>query len=59
VFFAAPVVAENAIETPPAPGVNMHHLVTIRLAGRPGSGINHVINGTGPSVISTRQATMN
>ena len=59
VFFAAPIVAENAIETPAAPGVKMHHLVTIRLAGRPGSGINHVINGTGAAVISTRQATMN
>jgi hypothetical protein len=58
-FHAAPVVAENAIETPAAPGVKMHHLVTIRLGWRPGSGINHVINGTGASVISTRRATMN
>jgi len=33
--------------------------VTIRLGWRPGSGINHVINGTGASVISTKRATMN
>jgi hypothetical protein len=58
VFYAAPVVAENAIETPTAPGVKMHHMVTIRLSGKPNSGINHVINGTGASVISTRKATV-
>jgi len=56
VFYAAPVVADKAIETPVAPGVKMHHMVTIRLAGRPGSGIYHVINGAGAAVISTRKA---
>jgi hypothetical protein len=56
VFRAAPVVAENAIETPTTPGVRMHHRVTIRLSGRPNSGINHVINGTGAAVITTRKA---
>ena len=56
VFYAAPVVAENAIETPTAPGVKMHHIVTIRLNGKPGSGIKHVINGTGEAVISTQKA---
>jgi hypothetical protein len=56
VFQAASVVAENAIETPTAPGVRMHHMVTIRLAGRQNSGINHVINGTGASVITNRKA---
>ena len=58
VFYAAPVVAENAIETPVAPGVKMHHMVTIRLAGRRNSGINHVINGTGPAVITNRKAVV-
>lgn len=58
VFYAAPVVAENAIETPNAPGVKMHHMVTIRLSGRPNSGINHVINGLGSSVITTRKAVV-
>ncbi len=58
VFHAAPVVAENAIETPTAPGVRMHHMVTIRLAGQRNSGINHVINGAGAAVITTRKATV-
>ncbi len=56
VFYAAPVVAENAIETPEVPGVKMHHMVTIRLSGRPNSGMNHVINGRGGAVITTRKA---
>jgi hypothetical protein len=56
VFYAAPIVAENAIETPTAPGVKMHHMVTIRLNGQRNTGINHVINGTGSPVISTRKA---
>jgi hypothetical protein len=58
VFYAAPVVAENAIEAPTGPGIKMHHMVTIRLGGQTNSGINHVINGTGASVISTRKATV-
>jgi hypothetical protein len=54
VFHRAPVLAENAIETPTGPGIKMHHMVTIRLGGgRPGSGINHVINGQGNPVITT------
>jgi hypothetical protein len=56
VFYAAPVLAENAIETPSAPGVKLHHMVTIRLSGRPNSGISHVINGQGAPVITTRKA---
>jgi len=31
-------------------------MVTIRLGGQTNSGINHVINGTGESVISTKKA---
>jgi hypothetical protein len=58
VFYDATVVAENAIETPAAPGVKMHHMVTIRLTGKPNSGIRHVINGTGDSVITTQKATV-
>ena len=58
VFYTAPVVAENAIETPTTPGVRMHHLVTIRLSGKPGSGINHIINGRGSPVITTRKAVL-
>jgi hypothetical protein len=58
VFHRTVVVAENAIETPTAPGVQIHHVVTIRLGGRPGSGINHVINGIGDSVIWARKTTI-
>lgn len=58
VFYRAPIVAENAIETPTTPGVKLHHIVTIRLAGQRDSGIKHVINGTGEAVITTRKATV-
>jgi hypothetical protein len=59
VFYAAPVVAENAVETPTTPGVQMHHIVTIRLGGgQRGSGINHVIDGIGTPVISAKMATV-
>jgi len=56
VFRGAPIVADNAIETPTGPGIKMHHMVTIRLGGQPGSGIEHVINGTGGAGVSTRKA---
>ncbi len=56
VFYAAPVVAENAIETPTAPGIKMHHMVAIRLSGKPNSGIKHVINGTGDPVITKQKS---
>lgn len=58
VFYAAPVVAENAIEAPEAPGVKLRHLVAIRLSGQRNSGIRHVINGRGDSVITTQKATV-
>jgi hypothetical protein len=56
VFYAASIVSENAIETPTVPGVKMHHMVAIRLSGRPNSGIRHVINGQGASVINSQKA---
>jgi hypothetical protein len=49
-------VAENVFETPAAPGIKMHHMVTIRLAGQPGSGIRHAIDGTGSAAITERKA---
>jgi hypothetical protein len=58
VFYAAPVVAENAIETPTVPGVKLHHLIAIRLSGQRNSGIKHVINGKGDSVITTQKSMM-
>jgi hypothetical protein len=57
VFYAAPIVAENAIETPATPGIKMRHMVTIRLGGgQRGSGINHLINGIGNPVITNTKA---
>ncbi len=43
-FYDAPVVADRAIDAPAAPEVKLHHMVTVRLNGRPGSGIRHVVN---------------
>jgi hypothetical protein len=57
-FTAAPIVADSAIEAPKVPGVKLHHLTTIRLGGKPGSGINRVINDEGEPVITTRKATV-
>lgn len=59
VFYSAPVVADTAIETPVSPGIRMHHMITLRLGGKPGSGINHVINANGAAVISTNEARVN
>jgi hypothetical protein len=58
VFYAAPVLCENAFETPTVPGVKLHHLVTIRLSGQRNSGMSHVINGTGAAVITDRKAVV-
>jgi hypothetical protein len=37
----------------------MHHMVTLRLGWRRDSGIRHILNGTGGSVITNRKATLN
>ena len=59
VFKRSAVVADNAIETPTAPGVRIHHAFTCRLyGGRPGSGIRNVINGRGGDVIDREKATV-
>jgi hypothetical protein len=58
VFRAGGIVADNAIETPTVPGVQLHHMVTLRLGWQRDSGIRHVLNGTGGSVISNRHATL-
>jgi hypothetical protein len=42
----------NAIETPSAPGISVKHIVTLRFGGAGGSGIDHIINGTGNGVSS-------
>jgi hypothetical protein len=57
VFKKAAVVADNAIETPAAPGVRIHHAMTFRLGGgKPGSGIRNVINGTGGETIQAQKS---
>jgi hypothetical protein len=45
--FRAAVVADDALEAPAAPGVALHHLVTVWLNGAAGSAINHILNATG------------
>ncbi|MGH7993943.1 MAG: coagulation factor 5/8 type domain-containing protein [Limisphaerales bacterium] len=59
VFRAGQIVADSAIETPTVPGVQLHHMVTLRLGWQRDGGIRHVLNGTGGSTISNRQATLN
>jgi hypothetical protein len=59
VFYAAAVIADEAIETPAGAGIQMHHMITLRLGGLPGSGIAHVINGTGRAVIHAKKARVN
>jgi hypothetical protein len=59
VFNSAPVIADTAIETPLAPGVKMHHMVTLRFGGLANSGMNHVINNDGAAVITQRIAKVN
>jgi len=56
VFYAAPVISDSAIEAPSLPGVQMHHMVTMRFGGQPGSGIGHVINAMGDAVMSGKPA---
>jgi hypothetical protein len=46
VFHQGSVFSDNAFEAPTVPGVKLHHLVTMKLAG---GGINFVINGTVPA----------
>jgi hypothetical protein len=59
VFYAAPVIGQNAIETPRGAGIRMHHMITLRFGGQPNSGIAHVINGTGAAVIDSKEARVN
>lgn len=48
--FDNPITSANAVETPSAAGISMQHIVTLRFGGPSGSGINHIINGTGGAV---------
>ncbi len=50
-FFDNPALLENAIEASSAPGVKIRHVVTQWLGTAKGSGISHILNGTGKSVL--------
>lgn len=58
VFWDASILADTAIEAPEGPGINMNHLITIRLNGRPNSGILRVINDKGDAVVVHQKATI-
>jgi hypothetical protein len=59
-FREAVVWLENSVECPAAVAPSLHHLTSIWLNGLAGSGINHVINGTGAQVTTaSRKATAN
>ena len=59
VFKKAVVIADNAIEAPAGPGMELNHLFTFRLGGgKPGSGIRNVVNGHGGETIVAPKATV-
>jgi hypothetical protein len=51
-FRDAAVSAANAVEAPSVPGIRFHHLTTIWLSGKPGSGIDHIVDGIGGAVFA-------
>lgn len=53
-FTAASVVLDNSIEAPAASGIKFHHMVTVRLGGKDGSGIAHILNGQGSAVVGSK-----
>lgn len=55
-FTVAPVVCESAVEAPERPGVRIRHVVTVRLGGKPGSGIRHGLNRRGDAVLTGGKA---
>jgi hypothetical protein len=60
VFYNAPVIVDNAIETPAALEKNIHHMIIFWLNGNKESVVRSIINGKGgPVNITTRKATLN
>jgi hypothetical protein len=51
--FDSPITSANAVETPTGTGVSIQHIVDLRFGGPAGSGITHIINGTGNAVSSS------
>jgi len=59
VFYNAPVIVDNAIETPVALENKIHHKIIFWLNGNKESIVKSIINGKGGSVsVSNRKATM-
>ena len=59
VFYNAPVIVDNAIETPAALEDKIHHKIIFWLNGNKESIVKNIINGKGGSVnVSNRKATM-
>ena len=56
--FKTAVACENAIETPSAAGVLLHHEMISWLNGNPASTINHLLNGTGAAVTSSARQSI-
>jgi len=60
VFYKAPVIVDNTIETPVALEKDIHHKIIFWLNGNKESLMKSIINGKGGQVdVSTRKATMN
>jgi hypothetical protein len=60
VFYKAPVIVDNTIETPVAIEENIHHKIIFWLNGNKESVMKSIINGKGgPVDVSKRKATMN
>lgn len=60
VFYNAPVIVDNAIETPVNLEDNIHHKIIFWLNGNKESVVRSIINGKGgPVNATTRKATMN
>jgi hypothetical protein len=59
VFYDAPVIVDNAIETPAVIEGNIHHKIIFWLNGNKESIVKSIINGKGgPVNVTTRKATM-
>ena len=59
VFYDAPVIVDNAIETPIALENSIHHKIIFWLNGNKESVVKSIINGNGGKIdINTRKATM-
>jgi hypothetical protein len=54
VFWDAPIIADRAIEAPVTEYVTLRNMITVRLNGKPNSGINRVLNDLGEPVIHAK-----